>query len=104
MELLLLTFLPLVGALLILLTPRAAEGVQRGVALATTLAVAALGIKLFWGYEAGGDPTRYLFEVPWFSLPSSYAAPTLVYFRLGLDGLSLLMVTLTAVLMPVVIL
>lgn len=104
MELLLLTFLPLVGAFLILLTPRAAAGVQRGLALVTTLAVAALGIKLFWGYEAGGDPNQYLFEVPWFSLPSAYAAPTLVYFRLGLDGLSLLMVTLTAVLMPVVIL
>ncbi|MCC7012268.1 MAG: NADH-quinone oxidoreductase subunit M [Planctomycetes bacterium] len=104
MQLVLLTFLPLVGALLVLLTPKGAEKAQRAIALITTLAVAALGIVLYAGYEPGFDVSRYLIEVPWFTLPSSYDAPTLVYFRLGLDGLSILMVTLTALLMPVVIL
>jgi NADH-quinone oxidoreductase subunit M len=105
MQLVLLTFLPLIGALIVLLTPKSAEKLQRGIALATTLAVAVLGVKLYAGFgDPEGDPSKYLIEVPWFTLPSSYEAPTLVYFRLGLDGLSLLMVGLTAVLMPVVIL
>jgi NADH-quinone oxidoreductase subunit M len=105
MELVLLTFLPLVGALLVLFTPRAAEGLQRGIALVTTLVVAVLGVKLFMGYGVpGGDASPYSFSVPWFSLPSGYAAPTAVHFSLGMDGVSLLMVALTAVLMPVVIL
>jgi NADH-quinone oxidoreductase subunit M len=104
-DLVLLTFLPLIGALLVLFTPKGAERMQRYVALATTLVVAALGVHLFMGYESPGTPTeRYLFDVAWFTLPSSYAAPTQVHFKLGLDGLSLLMVTLTAVLMPIVIL
>ncbi len=105
MELVLLTFLPLLGALVVLCTPRAAEGLQRGVALATTLAVAVLGVKLFLGYGVpGADATPDSFSVPWFKLPSGYAAPTQVHFSLAMDGISLLMVTLTAVLMPIVIL
>jgi NADH-quinone oxidoreductase subunit M len=99
-----LTFLPLVGALLVLLVPRAAEQLQRAVALLTTLVVAALGIWLYVRFEPGNQGEHYLFEVPWFTLPSAYAAPVAVSFRLGMDGLSLLMVTLTAVLMPIVIL
>src|SRR5688572_20736755 len=104
-DLVLLTFLPLIGALLVFFTPKGAEQMQRYVALATTLVVAALGVHLFLGFESPGTPTeRYLFDVSWFTLPSSYAAPTPIHFRLGLDGLSVLMVTLTAVLMPIVIL
>jgi len=104
-DLVLLTFLPLVGALVILFTPKGAEKAQRGVALLTTLVVAALGVRLFLGYETPGTPPeRYLFDLPWFALPSSYGANTQIHFKLGMDGISLLMVTLTAVLMPIVIL
>lgn len=104
-DLLLLTFLPLAGAFAVLFTPKGAEKLQRYIALGTTLLVAALGIRLFLGFESPGTaPERYLFEAPWFALPSSYDAPTQVRFKLGLDGISLLMVTLTAVLMPIVIL
>ncbi|MBL8801270.1 MAG: NADH-quinone oxidoreductase subunit M [Planctomycetes bacterium] len=104
-ELVLLTFLPLLGALAIAFTPKGAERLQRLAALATTLVVAALGVRLFLAYgDSGSDQGRFLFELPWFSLPSSYGADTAVNFKLGLDGVSLLMVTLTAVLMPIVIL
>jgi NADH-quinone oxidoreductase subunit M len=73
--------------------------------LATTLAAAALGAWLLAGYrEAGTDEALYAFQRLWFTLPSSYSAPTAVYFHLGFDDLSALMVALTAVLMPVVIL
>ena len=87
MQLVLLTFLPLIGALIVLLTPKSAEKLQRGIALATTLAVAVLGVKLYAGFgDPEGDPSKYLIEVPWFTLPSSYEAPTLVYLRLGQIG------------------
>jgi len=104
-DLVLLTFLPLLGALAIAFTPAGATALQRYVALAVTLAVATLGVRLFVGFESPGvSPERYLFDLAWFALPSSYGAPTQVHFKLGLDGVSLLMVTLTAVLMPLVIL
>ncbi|MBM4061428.1 MAG: NADH-quinone oxidoreductase subunit M [Planctomycetes bacterium] len=103
-ELVLLTFLPLAGALVVLCTPRSAGSLQRGVAFLTTLVVAVLGVRLFVGFESDLPAGRILFEAPWFTLPSAAAAPTQVSFRLGLDGLSLLMVALTAVLMPVVLL
>ncbi len=104
-DLLLLTFLPLAAAFAIAFTPKGAEALQRYVALGATLVVAALGVRLFLGFGVEGTPIeRYVFDAPWFSLPSSYGAPTQVRFKLGLDGVSLLMVTLTAVLMPIVIL
>lgn len=104
-DLLLLTFLPLAAAFAIAFTPKGAEALQRYLALGATLVVAVLGVRLFIGFGAEGTPVeRYLFDAPWFALPSSYGAPTQVRFKLGLDGVSLLMVTLTAVLMPIVIL
>lgn len=104
-DLLLLTFLPLAAAFAIAFTPKGAEALQRYLALGATLIVAVLGVRLFLGFGVEGTPVeRYVFDAPWFTLPSSYAAPTQVRFKLGLDGVSLLMVTLTAVLMPIVIL
>jgi NADH-quinone oxidoreductase subunit M len=102
LDLVWLTFVPLIGALLVLLSP--SEKLQRLIALATTLVVAALGIALYLDFDPQHHGERFLVEIPWFALPSAYAAPTQIYFRLGMDGLSVLMVTLTAVLMPIVIL
>ena len=71
-ELVLLTFLPLLGALAIVFTPKGAERLQRLVALATTLVVAALGVRLFLAFGDGESvPGRFLFAAPWFSLPTA---------------------------------
>ncbi|MCB9903487.1 MAG: NADH-quinone oxidoreductase subunit M [Planctomycetes bacterium] len=93
----LLIFLPLVGALAVGFTPRGAVSLQRGIALLTTLVVAVLSLVV-WGSH---DLASLAVDKAWFTLPGSQID---VGYRLGVDGISLLMVVLTGVLMPIVIL
>lgn len=99
--LVLLTFLPLLGALLLLPIRGSNTGLLRLVGLATTGVVAVLGAVLFAGFDGSDAGVQHGFQRPWFELPGAGIA---VHFRLGVDGLSVLMAALTAILMPVVIL
>lgn len=98
-----LLFLPLAGALLLLLVPAGQERVLRSLTLLVTGAVAALGIWLFAGFDGSIAAAQHVVDVPWFTLPTGEGA-ALVRFQLGVDGLSILLVALTAVLMPLVVL
>ncbi|MCE9595974.1 MAG: NADH-quinone oxidoreductase subunit M [Planctomycetes bacterium] len=100
-QLTLITFLPLVGALLVLLTPASQEKALRVIALVTTLVVAVLGVRLYLAFDGASESMQFAVDKDWFVLPSSAIA---VHYKLGVDGLSILMVALTAVLMPTVIL
>jgi len=98
----LLTFLPLVAAVVIVLTARNDGYVARYTALGGSLLTLALVIYLvvtsrldFSG--TSGSHFRYEERVPW--LPQIGAS-----YHLGLDGLSLLLVLLTTILVPVAIL
>jgi len=95
-----LTFLPLVGALAVLLTPSTAVQLQRMIALSTTLAVAVLGFLIYRQFDAALLDPQNVVSIPWFQLEGGPA----IHFKLGVDGLSILMVALTALLMPIVIL
>ena len=95
-----LTFLPLLGAALVLLTPRAAEGAQRMIALGATLAAAVLGVLAYQRFDVATLGAQQVVQIPWFQWRDGPA----IQFKLGVDGLSLLMVALTALLMPIVIL
>ncbi|MGK9231340.1 NADH-quinone oxidoreductase subunit M [Inquilinus limosus] len=95
------TFLPLVGAALILLLARGSEAAvaatSRWVALWTTLVTFALSIAIWLGF----DPTVVGFQmeekVAWF--------PDLnIAYHMGVDGISVLFVVLSAFLMPICIL
>jgi NADH-quinone oxidoreductase subunit M len=99
-----LLFLPLAGAVAVLCLPARRADAARWIALATTSAVAVLGIAVFAGFDGSRLEMQYFLERPWFALPGLHGSPVPVSFRLGLDGLSILMVALTAVLMPVVVL
>jgi len=92
-------FLPLIGALLVALTPSTLVQAQRMIALVTTLAVAVMGCVLWARFDPAAG-TQFVVSAPWFELPGGTRAT----YSLGLDGLSILMVSLTAILMPVVIL
>jgi NADH-quinone oxidoreductase subunit M len=98
-----LTFLPLVGALLIALTPKQSEGLQRAIALLTTLVVAGLGIALYAGFDGSLAAAQQVVSAEWFSLPGK-TGDISVNFKLGVDGISILLVALTAILMPIVVL
>jgi NADH-quinone oxidoreductase subunit M len=101
--LVLLCVLPLLGALGILCLPRGQESLARLVALGVTTLVAALGVLLYLKYDGMRAGFQSEFTRAWFQLDGpSGVIP--IQFRLGVDGISLLLVTLTTVLMPLVVL
>jgi NADH-quinone oxidoreductase subunit M len=93
---------PLLGAIAVMALPRAAgEGPGRNalpkqVALAVSLVVLAIAVYLATQFEVGGG-MQFVEERDW--IPAFGA-----HYALGLDGLGLVMVLLTALLTPVVIL
>ncbi len=92
----LIVFLPLVGALLLLLFPRSAEGAIRGFSLVVSLIVFVISLRLFTGFEATAE-MQFLKHVPW--IPSLG-----IFYKVGVDGLSLFLVLLVTFLQPVTIL
>jgi len=98
------TFLPLLGAIAIGLTPRGADALQRLLALLATTLVAGLGVALFLGFDGASAAAQATESLAWFELPAAGGATISVRYALGVDGLSILLVALTAVLMPLVVL
>jgi NADH-quinone oxidoreductase subunit M len=96
----LVTFLPLAGALFIFLFANGEKEVAdrnaRGVALLTTTINFALALAV-WGVFDPGDARFQLVE------RAEWLAPGIAY-HLGVDGISLLFVVLTALLMPICVL
>ncbi|MBI1385008.1 MAG: NADH-quinone oxidoreductase subunit M [Rhizobiales bacterium] len=90
------TFLPLAGALFILFVPREAEGNARWTALWTTVITLLPALWLLWLF----DPTTPAFQ---FVEEAAWLGGTIRY-KMGVDGISLPFVVLTAFLMPICIL
>jgi len=95
-----LVFLPLVGALLVAATPSKAAGMQRAITLLTMLVTGVVGVMLCLDFDGSSAAAQHVESVPWFTLPGGIP----VQYKLGLDGVSVLMVALTAVLGPIVVL
>ena len=95
------TFLPLVGVAAILAlkafaTDEArANGAARWIALAVTLATFALSIVLVAQFNGANPGFQFVEDMPWFAG---------LHYRMGVDGISVLFVLLTAFLMPICIL
>jgi NADH-quinone oxidoreductase subunit M len=92
-----LTFLPLAGALLLLFVPSRQEKLIRRFTLALTLVVFICSLPLFINFDSSNPGFQFEQNSPW--IPSAG-----IGFHLGVDGISLLMVLLTAFLTPLVIL
>jgi NADH-quinone oxidoreductase subunit M len=91
------TFLPLLGAAVIVLLPRRAEGPVKATAVGTTLVTFAVSVPLFTRFDASLSAYQFVEQRAWM--------PTLgVSYHLGVDGISLLLVLLTTFLMPLVML
>jgi NADH-quinone oxidoreductase subunit M len=88
------TFLPLAGAVLLLLLPRAAERLLRPLALGVSLATFALSLALWTGFDGRSGDFQFVHAVPW--IPA-YG----IEYKVGLDGISLFLVLLTTFLTPV---
>ncbi|OPZ80666.1 MAG: NADH-quinone oxidoreductase subunit M [bacterium ADurb.Bin431] len=92
-----LTFLPLAGALVLLFVPRQREALIRWFTLVLTLAVFLLSLPLFTAFDGANPGFQFEENRSW--IPSAG-----IGYHLGVDGISLLMVMLTAFLTPLVIL
>ena len=96
----LVTFLPLLGALVLLLMRGravAAQNASRWIALWTSLVVLALSIGLWIGFEPNHPGFQFEERADW--MPGFG-----VSYHMGLDGISLLFVLLSATLSPIAIL
>src|SRR5688572_5800745 len=92
------TFLPLVGALFIMLVKgeeRLAKGTARWVALWTTLVTLAVSLVMVWRFDVTVAEFQFVEKYPWLGFAS---------YHMGVDGISLPFVILTTALMPICIL
>jgi NADH-quinone oxidoreductase subunit M len=93
----LMVFLPLVGALLMLVIPKAEEGLHKVVALVASLASAGVGIAVMADFDYDqADKLQFVVDKAWIEVISSR------YF-MALDGLSLPLVAMTLLITPLVI-
>jgi len=92
-------FLPLVGALLLMVVPRENEGAQKLIALLTTLATMGVGIYLLaeFDYAASGDTMQFVVNRPWIDVISSR-------YIVGIDGISLPLLVLSMFICVLVVL
>ncbi|MFN7148823.1 MAG: NADH-quinone oxidoreductase subunit M, partial [Microthrixaceae bacterium] len=81
--LVLVTFLPLAGALVMLLVPKESEGAIKALALGTSLAAAVMGLLLMIDFDYGrAGELQFEVDTAWIDLINAR-------FIMGLDGLSL---------------
>ena len=92
------TFLPLAGALFIMMLGSEGEAEKRNarwVALWTTLITFAISLVLVWRFDAGSAEFQFVERRPWLAGTINY--------HMGVDGISLPFVILTTALMPLCI-
>ncbi len=97
MLLTLVTFLPVVGALLVLVTPRGRDETVKAIAFLTSLVTFAVSLPLYLGFNPATANYQFVERRSW--MPSLG-----VSYHLGIDGISLLLVLLTTFLMPLTLL
>ncbi|HXF54510.1 MAG TPA: NADH-quinone oxidoreductase subunit M [Hyphomicrobiaceae bacterium] len=89
------TFLPLLGAVLIAFLNREAVGNARWIALYTTLLTFLVSLPLWWHFDTQSSAFQFVEDHAWLG-PFRY--------KMGVDGISVLFVLLTTFLMPLCIL
>ncbi|MFA9563085.1 MAG: NuoM family protein [Acidimicrobiales bacterium] len=95
----LLVFVPLIGAAVMMFVPKDEEALLKQVALVTSLITLVVAAITAWGFEAWdlayGD-LQFVINKPWIDIIDSR-------YILGIDGISLPLVMLTALVVPLVI-
>ena len=97
--LLLVTFFPLLGVLVILLLKPTWKAALRWVALLTALITFGLSLWMLSQFNSADGGMQFEILLPWFSLGGNPIA-----FHFGVDGISILMVLLTTFLTPLAVL
>ncbi len=92
------TFLPILGVLLLLFIPKESKGTLRGVAMLTTIATFLVSLPILTGFQTNAD-FQFVENVPWIA-----AGPFAMRYNIGVDGISLWLVILTTFIMPIAVL
>lgn len=91
-----LTWLPFVGAAVLLFTPKGSTNAIRWMALIVTLVVFVLSLAMWQSFDPSNPGFQFVVNKPWIGDTIGY--------RVGVDGISVLFVVLTALLMPFAVL
>ena len=88
--------IPMVGAAVVMLLPAAARTTAKWLALAVSLVVLGLAVVLAVAFDPAGEQFQFVESHPW--IPSFGTG-----YVLGVDGIALALLVLTAVLLPLLI-
>ena len=88
---------PIVGAGLVMVLPAAAPRLAKSTGLIVSVIVLAVAIVVTMGFDTAGAPYQFIESHPWIT---SFGAG----YTLGVDGIAVVLVLLTAVLVPLLIL
>jgi NADH-quinone oxidoreductase subunit M len=89
--------IPALGALLLAFLPKGKDALAKYTALAVTLVVVVLTVVMAVGYDNGG--ARFQFTEKYWWIKQFH-----VHYAVGVDGVSLVLILLSAILLPVVVL
>ena len=92
----LIIFLPLIGAILIALMPRAATGLMRWAAIGFSLATLVVSLVLLFGFNNAQAGYQFVESYKWIE---QYG----IGYKLGVDGVSIWMLMLTTAIFPIAI-
>ena len=87
-------FIPLIGMVLVLLLPRGQDNTARWLTFAVTLIPLLIAVSLFTNYDNSEAGIQHELTIPWIE---SFG----ISYHIGLDGLSVTLVLLTALLGPI---
>lgn len=92
------TFLPLLGALVLLFLPKNSHSLLRTVALGVTLLTFLVSLPVLTGFVSNAE-FQFVQNIPWIQ-----AGPFKMNYHVGIDGISLWLVILTTFIMPIAVL
>jgi NADH-quinone oxidoreductase subunit M len=90
------TFLPLLGALILIFLPRENKSLLRNLSLFFSLLTFLFSLRLYFSFDSASPDMQFVEKAAWLGYGIDY--------HIGIDGISLFLVILTTFLMPIAIL
>ncbi|MDA8354585.1 MAG: NADH-quinone oxidoreductase subunit M [Firmicutes bacterium] len=91
-----LVFSPLIGVIVLLCIPRDKAGWLKGVGILATLPPSVLALLLYFQFDARAGGVQFEQRLPWFQIQLPQIPPWEVAFHFGVDGLSLPLAVMAA--------
>lgn len=93
----LVTFFPLLGVVVLLFLPREKTGLHRFWGIMATLPSLFFAIYMYGHFDQGLKGFEWVQSVIWFQIPILQGEPWTIHYSMGVDGLSLPLIVLTAI-------